>query len=106
MRRKILDKEYWDAECVDDFETYWGKELTNEERATMSELKNRISNTDDKSEVPELYREAVNILHSAYCRAARKKFGKDVICSFREPMDAEWEKGIGFFGVSEVRRRE
>lgn len=91
-------KEYWDSECVDNFEKYWIKELTESEKKTLIELRNKIFNTEtNEEEIPKLYREAVEILHRAF---ARQYPDKKVI--LRERNEGEESLGIGFYGVSEV----
>jgi hypothetical protein len=91
------DVEYWDPKCVDNFESYWKNELTEDEKRLLIEIRNQIfSVTTPEERIPALYREAVEILHCAWSRKQSKK------CVLREANEDEAADGIGFYGVSET----
>jgi hypothetical protein len=93
----MRDREYWDSECVDNFEKY-SKTLTADETRELCEIRRRIFGKETPDdEIPDLYRQAVQILHKVHCREnPSKKY------IFREPAEDELlEAGAGFYGVSE-----
>jgi hypothetical protein len=90
--------EYWDPNCVDKFELYWSKELTKTETDELTLIRSQIFSTaTPEEEVPNLYREAVAILHGAWCRTQKNKK-----CVLRDATEEESEMGRGFYGVSEA----
>lgn len=91
------ETEFWDVKCVDDFE-YYHKNLTYPEIKAIRKIRAEIFNPDTpKEEISDLYREAIKILHKAWCRRHPRKR-----CVFRERTLQEEEWGYGFFGVSEA----
>lgn len=93
----IKETEFWDVKCVDDFE-YFHKNLTYPEIKAVRKIRAEIFNPDTpKDEIPNLYREAIKILHKAWCRQHPRKR-----CVFRERTPQEEELSYGFLGVSEA----
>jgi len=89
--------EYWDPNCVDNFEL-WSKELTKTETNELTRIRSQIFSTaTPEEEVPNLYREAVAILHCAWCRTQKNKK-----CVLRDATEDESGMGLGFYGVSEA----
>lgn len=93
-------KEEWGPKCIDEFERFWGDMLLLSERKRLTILWDTIQTCSDEEEAT-LYREAVGILHSVWCRdMAKKGYFK---CTLRIP-DFD-EMGIAPYGISEAKKR-
>lgn len=98
IRVEEKEIEYWDSNCVDNFEKYH-RDLTKTEIQQLLEIREEIFNPDTpEKNIPNLYFSAIDILHNAWCRKH-----PDKKCILRNRTEKEEAEGIGFYGVSEAR---